>query len=146
MKEAEYVLIQAGGRGSRLETLTINKPKCLVPIDNKPLIFHQFEKFKGKKFIIICDYKSDVLEKYLKVFAPEVDYKIVKASKKGTCSGIKDALNLIPQDQPFALVWCDLLFADSTNIPPIADKNLVALSKSFECRWSFVDGEFVKIP
>jgi len=146
MKEIEYVIVQAGGRGSRLETLTINKPKCLVPIDNKPLVFHQFEKFKGKKFIIICDYKADVLEKYLKVFAAEVDYKIVKADKKGTCSGIKDSLKLIPADQPFALVWCDLLFAETTNIPAIGDKNLVALSKSFECRWSFVDGEFVKVP
>jgi len=66
MKEVGYIVIQAGGRGSRLETLTINKPKCLVPIENKPLIFHLFEKFQNKKFIIICDYKSDVLDKYLK--------------------------------------------------------------------------------
>ncbi len=142
----KYVIIQAGGRGSRLETLTINKPKCLVPIENKPLIFHLFEKFQDKKFIIICDYKADVLDKYLKTFADSVDYELVRASKKGTCSGIQDALKLIPQDEPFALVWCDLLFAENTQIPEKIDQNLVALSKSFECRWSFADGKFVKVP
>lgn len=142
----QYIIIQAGGRGSRLETLTINKPKCLVPIENRPLIFHVFEKFRGKKFIIICDYKSDVLQKYLETFAPEVDCKLVQANKKGTCSGIKDALKLIPENQPFSLVWCDLLFAEKTEIPQEIDRNFVALSKTFECRWSFVDGEFVKVP
>jgi len=147
MKKIEYVIVQAGGRGSRLETLTINKPKCLVPIENKPLIFHLFEKFKkGVVYIIICDYKSEVLEKYLKTFAQDVNYKLVKANKKGTCSGIKEALNLIPQDQPFALSWCDLLFSQDTAIPDSIDDNLVALSKSFECRWSFIDNQFVKTP
>ena len=139
MKNIEYVIVQAGGRGSRLETLTINKPKCLVPIENKPLVFHLFEKFVGKQFIIICDYKSEVLDKYLQTFAKEVNYKLVIADKKGTCSGIQQALKLIPQDQPFALSWCDLLFSEKTAIPEAIDRNLVALSKSFECRWSFID-------
>ena len=138
--------MQAGGRGSRLETLTINKPKCLVPIENKPLLFHLFEKFEGKKFIIICDYKSEVLEKYLQTFASEISYELVKTDKKGTCSGIRQALDLIPQDEPFILSWCDLLFSQKTEIPNSIDCNLVALSKSFECRWSFDDNQFTKTP
>lgn len=36
----EYVVVQAGGRGSRLGYLTDNKPKCLVPVENLPMIFH----------------------------------------------------------------------------------------------------------
>ena len=38
----EYIIVQAGGKGTRLEHLTLNKPKCLVPIQNKPMIFHLF--------------------------------------------------------------------------------------------------------
>ena len=34
------IIIQAGGKGTRLEQLTRNKPKCLVPVDNLPIIFH----------------------------------------------------------------------------------------------------------
>ena len=58
----EYIIVQAGGRGSRLETLTTNKPKALVPVDNKPMIFHLFNKYPKAKFNIISDYKKDVLK------------------------------------------------------------------------------------
>ena len=33
-----HVIIQAGGKGTRLESLTRNRPKCLVPVDNRPMI------------------------------------------------------------------------------------------------------------
>lgn len=65
-----YIIVQAGGKGSRMERLTRNKPKALVPVNNLPMIFHLFKKFSDKKFIIIGDYKFDVLKKYLYTFAP----------------------------------------------------------------------------
>ena len=40
MTSFDYVVVQAGGKGTRLETLTANKPKALVPVDNLPMIFH----------------------------------------------------------------------------------------------------------
>ena len=40
------IIIQAGGKGTRLEGLTRNKPKCLVPVNNLPIIFYAFQKFK----------------------------------------------------------------------------------------------------
>ncbi len=68
--DLKYVVVQAGGKGSRMERLTRNKPKALVPVNNLPMIFHLFKKFSDKKFIIIGDYKFDVLKKYLYTFAP----------------------------------------------------------------------------
>lgn len=65
-----YIIVQAGGKGSRMERLTRNKPKALVPVNNLPMIFHLFKKFPDKKFVIIGDYKFDVLRRYLKAFAP----------------------------------------------------------------------------
>lgn len=59
----KYIIVQAGGRGSRMELLTRNKPKALVPVNNLPMIFHLFKKFPDRKFIIIGDYKFDVLER-----------------------------------------------------------------------------------
>ena len=74
-----YIIVQAGGKGTRMEALTRNKPKALVPIDNLPMIMHLFRKYPERKFIVIGDYKYDVLEKYLNAFA-DVDFQMVCAS------------------------------------------------------------------
>lgn len=139
------IIIQAGGKGTRLEGLTRNKPKCLVPVNNLPIIFYAFQKFKDAEFTIIADYKTDVLEKYLKAFAPQYNYKIIKAQKKGTISGIKEAIASFGQDEQFMIMWCDLILSDDFKIPSLKG-NYIGISKDFECRWSYVDGKFIKEP
>src|SRR5574344_2014903 len=139
------IIIQAGGKGTRLEGLTRNKPKCIVPVDNLPIIFYAFKKFPHANFSIVADYKTDVLEKYLSAFASEYNYKVIKASKKGTASGIKEALSDFSQDEQVTVLWCDLILSDGFEIPQ-EKGNFVGISKDFECRWSFNDGKFVKEP
>lgn len=73
----QYIIVQAGGRGSRLETLTTNKPKALVPVDNLPMIFHLFNQYPDAKFKIIADYHKDTFKRYLRAFA-KVDYDWAK--------------------------------------------------------------------
>ena len=65
MEDIKYIIVQAGGKGTRMENLTRNKPKALVPVNNLPIIMHLFRKYSDKKFIVIGDYKYDVLKKYL---------------------------------------------------------------------------------
>ena len=139
------IIIQAGGRGTRLEGLTRNKPKCLVPVNNLPIIFYVFQKFKNAEFTIVADYKTDVLEKYLKAFGSKYNYKIIKATKKGTISGIKEAIAPYDSNESFMIIWCDLILSDNFKIPE-KKGNYIGISKDFECRWSYVDGEFVKKP
>lgn len=139
------IIIQAGGKGTRLEGLTRNKPKCLVPVNNLPIIFYAFQKFKDAEFTIIADYKADVLEKYLKVFGAQYNFKIVEATKKGTISGIKEAVADFKDDESFMIMWCDLILSEGFEIPT-RKGNFIGISKDFECRWSYIDGEFVKQP
>lgn len=139
------IIIQAGGKGTRLEGLTRNKPKCLVPVNNLPIIFYAFQKFRDADFTIIADYKTDVLEKYLSAFGAEYNYRIVKANKKGTISGIKEAIAPFKDDEPFMIIWCDLILSDNFKIPA-ENANYIGISKDFECRWSYIDGKFVKTP
>lgn len=139
------IIIQAGGKGTRLEGLTRNKPKCLVPVNNLPIIFYAFKKFRDADFTIIADYKTDVLEKYLSAFGAEYNYRIVKANKKGTISGIKEAIAPFKDDEPFMIIWCDLILSDNFKIPA-ENANYIGISKDFECRWSYIDGKFVKTP
>lgn len=139
------IIIQAGGKGTRLEGLTRNKPKCMVPVNNLPIIFYAFQNFKDAEFTIIADYKTDVLEKYLKAFGSQYKYKIVKASKKGTISGIKEAISEYSDTEPFMIMWCDLILSDNFQIPETKG-NYIGISKDFECRWSYINNQFIKEP
>ena len=139
----KYIVVQAGGRGSRMELLTRNKPKALVPVNNLPMIFHLFRQFPDSKFVIIGDYKIDVLERYLRTFA-DVDYELIRASgHKGTCAGLNDALERIPDRERFMLIWCDLILPNDCIIPDSA-RNIIGISKDFSCRWSYRDGNFIE--
>lgn len=141
----KYIIVQAGGRGSRLETLTTNKPKALVPVDNLPMIFHLFNRYPDAKFKIIADYHKDTFKRYLNAFA-KVDYEVVEASKKGTCSGIQDCLKSIPDNTPFMLIWCDLVLSEIQRGAFKGDCNYLGISKDFPCRWSYKDNKFEETP
>ena len=139
--DLNYIIVQAGGKGSRMQILTRNKPKALVPVDNLPMLFHLFRKYPDKKFVVIGDYKYDVLDKYLAAFA-DVDYKLVKGTgHNGTCAGLPEALSLIPEHERFMLIWCDLVLPEEYEFPD-TDDNVVGISKDFSCRWTYEDGKF----
>ena len=146
----DYIIVQAGGKGTRLKYLTENKPKALVPVENLPMLFHLFRKYPDKRFVIIADYKKDVMREYLDVFA-DVIYNIVNASGTGTCSGVKQALDLIPNNEPFMLIWSDLILPKDLVLPteyengttsPAVD--YIGLAQTFPCRWKYEGGEFAE--
>ncbi len=139
--ENQYIVVQAGGKGTRLEHLTRNKPKALVPIDNLPMLFHLFRKYPDSKYVIIGDYKCDVLERYLAAFA-EVDYEVVCASgSTGTCAGVRAAMDKLPADTPFLLIWSDLILPKDFDLPETLG-NCIGVAKDFPCRWKYENGTF----
>ncbi|MDR0423436.1 MAG: NDP-sugar synthase [Rickettsiales bacterium] len=141
------IIIQAGGKGTRLEKLTTNKPKCLVSVNGLPMIMHLFKLFADSKFIVIGDYKYDVLDNYLKTFATDYNYKLIRADSDGTASGIRDALTYVPDDEPFIVTWCDLILSFDLNLPDnLSENNYIGISKEYECRWSFINNRCVKEP
>ena len=103
--DIKNVIVQAGGKGTRMESLTANKPKALVPVNNLPMIMHLFRKFPGRRFTVIGDYKYEVLDKYLKTFA-DADFRMVRATgREGTCAGLRESLSMIPQGA-FNALFC----------------------------------------
>ena len=138
----KYIVVQAGGKGTRLQHLTKNKPKALVPINNLPMIFHLFKKFPDKKFIVIGDYKCDVLKRYLNAFAP-VEFEVVDAcGKPGTCGGMAKAFAKIEENEPFMLIWSDLVLNEDFSVEKEEVGNYVGTSLGFECRWKYENGVF----
>ena len=58
-------VILAGGMGSRLSEETINKPKPMVEIGGKPILWHimQIYSFYNiNEFIICCGYKRHIIK------------------------------------------------------------------------------------
>ena len=60
-------IILAGGLGTRLSEETETKPKPMVSIGEKPIIWHILKIFSNhgiNEFIICCGYKGYVLKEY----------------------------------------------------------------------------------
>ncbi|WP_298022572.1 phosphotransferase [uncultured Dysosmobacter sp.] len=138
-----YIIVQAGGKGTRLGHLTANKPKALVPVDNLPMLFHLFRKYPRSKYIIIGDYKYEVLARYLAAFAP-VEYRLVRATgHAGTCAGLSQAVQKLPDNEPFMLIWSDLILPESFTLPK-EPGDYIGIAKDFPCRWKYEDGVFTE--
>lgn len=133
-----HIIVQAGGRGSRLRHHTWNKPKCLVSVRGKPLLYHLFETFPDGIFHIIGDYAFEQLEKYLEVNPPTVKYFLTKATEKGTASGILSALANIPKTDELIITWSDLIIDKMPELPD-TDLPVIVTTNAFTCRWTISD-------
>lgn len=60
-------IILAGGLGTRLSEETIDKPKPMVPIGGRPILWHIMKIYAAHgitEFIVCCGYKGYVLKEY----------------------------------------------------------------------------------
>lgn len=129
------IIVQAGGRGSRLRHHTWNKPKCLVSVHGKPLLYQLFERFPKARFKVIGDYAFEQLEKYLEINPPGVEVTLLRAQEHGTAAGLADALALVPADAPCVIVWSDLIVG-ALPAWPEASVPVVCTTSAFTCRWT----------
>lgn len=72
------VIILAAGQGTRLRPLTNDKPKCMVELNDKPLIQYQlelFEKYNITDINVVTGYLSDKIDfpQIKKYFNPKFD-------------------------------------------------------------------------
>lgn len=142
--DVKYVIVQAGGKGSRMNRYTTNKPKCLVPVNGITMIENTFRVFNNCKVIVIGDHLYETLDRYLTAFCRSYDYVLIRTNQQGTAAGIDAAIALIPPDQPFALTWSDLFFESAPEYSFGTDI-LIGLTDQFECRWCYEDQQFKNV-
>jgi glucose-1-phosphate cytidylyltransferase len=73
------VVVLAGGLGTRLAEETDSKPKPMVEIGDKPMLWHilkHYTSFGFDSFVIALGYKGDVIKRFF------VDYQVMAGSLK----------------------------------------------------------------
>lgn len=137
-EDIKYVIVQAGGKGTRMEHFAYNRPKCLVPVNDVPMIVNTLNIYKDKQVIIIADHLADVLETYLKTFYKRKNYTIHRTNESGTAGGLRSVTDSLPDEEPFIVTWADLFFEKEQEFSTDQEL-LIALSNTFKCRWSLTE-------
>jgi dTDP-glucose pyrophosphorylase/predicted transcriptional regulator len=107
-----WVVLMAGGLGSRLKPLTDDLPKPLIKVGDKPIletVLGGFIKSGFGKFFISVNYKADMIREYFgdgSAWGVEIEY-LQERDRLGTAG----ALALMPErpTQPFFVMNGDLL-------------------------------------
>jgi glucose-1-phosphate cytidylyltransferase len=89
------VVILAGGLGTRISEETENKPKPMVLIDDKPIIWHLMNIFSTQgysEFILALGYRSDVIKRWL-VDLNDLDGSIKIDTASGSITKITSTLS-----------------------------------------------------
>ncbi|MFX0124760.1 MAG: sugar phosphate nucleotidyltransferase [Candidatus Hodarchaeota archaeon] len=107
-------IVLAGGVGSRLQPLTANCPKPMVPVANKPMIDYNLELLKNAgikgKIIIITRYLQEQIRDYFSQITHFDDLEIVlpKIDPLDTADAVRKASNYIDTDQ-FIVSMADII-------------------------------------
>lgn len=89
-------VVMAGGEGSRLRPLTINRPKPMVPLVNKPVVVHILDLLKKHgitSVVLTLQYMADVIQDYLgdgSAMGMDIQYSIEEVPL-GTAGSVKNA-------------------------------------------------------
>ena len=107
-----WVVLMAGGRGSRLHPLTKDCPKPMIQVGEKPILEIILENCIAsglRKFFISLNYKADVIKQYFKngeKWGVEIQY-LHEVERMGTAGSI----SLLPErpEKAFVVMNCDLI-------------------------------------
>ena len=107
------VLILAAGLGTRLESLTKEINKALLPINNRAIISHIIDKFpKDYEFVVAIGYKGELVKEYCKLVFPNHKFTFVdidKIEENGSGPGYSALKCKEYLQRPFYITTCDCL-------------------------------------
>ncbi len=107
-------VVMAGGEGSRLRPLTLERPKPMLPVVNRPVLGHILHLLKQHDIvdvILTLQYQPAYIQDYFgdgRAFGVNIEY-VVEESPLGTAGGVKNAQSLLDKDRSFLVISGDAL-------------------------------------
>ena len=104
-----YALILSGGRGERLRPLTDSLPKPMIPVEGKPVIWHQIQWLKAggiSDVVFLAGYRWEAIQEYFgdgSSFGVRVHYSI-EDSPLGRGGAIRQGMSSVPEDESSLVV------------------------------------------
>ena len=104
-----YAMILAGGKGERLRPLTDTLPKPMVPLHNKPILWHQVEWLKRvgvTDVVFLAGYRWEIIKEYFgdgSEFGINAHYS-VEDSPLGRGGAIKQGFSMVPEEAESVMV------------------------------------------
>ncbi len=105
-------VVMAGGEGSRLRPLTIQRPKPMVPIVNKPVMEHVLDLLKKHgitEVVVTVQYLASVIQNHFgdgSAFGLQITYS-VEETPLGTAGSVKAAEAQL--QEPFLVISADAM-------------------------------------
>ena len=121
-------VILAAGEGRRLRPLTRNRPKCLIPVANSPILDYPIQALAGcgiRDIIVVVGYRKEHVIRYL----DHLDFPVQVVEQKkqlGTADALLHAEPLIRDD--FVVVPGDN-YIDAESIAKVRDQPNAVLVK-----------------
>ncbi len=132
-------VVMAGGEGSRLRPLTINRPKPMVPLADRPVMAHTIEllKLHGITDIVVTvQYLATVIQDQFgdgSAFGVHIQY-VVEETPLGTAGSVKNAEDML--QEPFLVISGDAL----------TDINLTDLIRTHTARGAMATLTLKRVP
>ena len=117
-KNPYKAFILAAGFGTRLRPYTDDRPKPMVEVNGRSLIYRTLDKLRAAKIsevVVNAHYKADVLAQHLNDYAAQHGDIIIHISRESdildTGGGVKNALHYF-DNKPFYVIAGDNLWED----------------------------------
>ena len=107
-------VVMAGGEGSRLRPLTLERPKPMLPVVNRPVLGHILYLLKQHGIVdvvITLQYLAAQIQDYFgdgKALGMNIEY-VIEESPLGTAGSVKNAQQYLADDEPFLVISGDAL-------------------------------------
>jgi glucose-1-phosphate cytidylyltransferase len=105
-------VILAGGLGSRISEETHLKPKPMIEIGGKPIIWHIMKRYSVygiKEFVICSGYMSHVIEAYFKEKIEDWEVKVIDTGKNTMTGGRLKKIEKHIKNETFCFTYGDSL-------------------------------------